>query len=250
MARVIRNGCASRIGWPSRAAVSSAIFFRACPRASWATSPALNWPATRASHMSWPERPNTSLSTSPIFTLASSHTFCTRWRSSAAAPDHLLAAPREVPQFALRPRRNAAGTNHSVTQPVRQPARLVRVGLVPGNGLDLLRIGQHYCEPILWIVLQNVQHRLPVTAGALHHHVPTALAFEPLSSAFQFRLNRAELLSSAVAFSAAGPVITQTARNFLPTSMPAHPPITAEIIQPPAAWAGRRLPVQIVLRAE
>src|SRR5204862_4655552 len=120
-------------------------------RASWATSPALDWPAT----------------------LASSHTFCTRWRSSAAAPDHLLAAPREVPQFALRPWRNAAGTNHSVTQPVRQPARLVRVGLVPGNGLDLLRIGQHSCEPILWIVLQNVQQRLPVTAGALHHHVPT-----------------------------------------------------------------------------
>jgi len=60
-------------------------------------------------------------------------------------PDHLLAAPREVPQFALRPRRNAAGTNHSVTQRVRQPARLMRVGLVPGNGLDLLRIGQHYC---------------------------------------------------------------------------------------------------------
>ena len=76
-----------------------------------------------------------------------------------------------------------------------------------------------------------MQHRLPVTAGALHHHVPTALAFEPLSSAFQFRSNRAELLSSAVAFSAAGPVITQTARNFLPTSMPAHRSITAEIIR-------------------
>src|SRR2546426_1156916 len=32
--------------------------------------------------------------------------------------------------------------------------------------------------------------------------------------------------------------------------MPAHPPITAEIIQPTAAGAGRRLPVQVVLRAE
>ncbi len=61
-----------------------------------------------------------------------------------SSPDHLLAAPRQVPQFALRPRRNKARTNHSVTQQVRQPARIVRVGLVPGDGLDLLRIGQHY----------------------------------------------------------------------------------------------------------
>ena len=66
-------------------------------------------------------------------------------------------------------------------QQVRQPTRIVRVRLVPCDCLHLLRIGQHNLQPILRIILQNIQRGFPIRARALHHDVGTTLAFEPLS---------------------------------------------------------------------
>lgn len=54
---------------------------------------------------------------------------------------------------------------------VRQPARIVRIGLVSRDCFHLLRISQHNSQWKFRIVLQNIQHWLPVTAGTLHHHM-------------------------------------------------------------------------------
>ncbi len=115
-------------------------------------------------------------------------------------------------------------------QQVRPPARVVRIGLMSGDCFHLLRVCQHDAQWKFRIVLQNIQHRLPVTAGTLHHHMRAAGALEPLAQRFQLGADRSEFTNLFV-----GRFICRArghthARDFLPTSMPAHRSITAGII--------------------
>ena len=87
---------------------------------------------------------------------------------------------------------------------------------MPGDGLDLLRVSQKNFQRVLRVVFQNVEYRLQINAGALHHHMRATFRLEPLAQFLQFTPDSAEL--------------PQTAGNFLPTSMPAHHSITAGII--------------------
>ena len=75
--------------------------------------------------------------------------------------------------------------------------------------------------------LQHVEYKLPINACALHHECvqPSDCNHAPsVSSSWRTVPN---LRTAAWASSFAGPVITQTARNFLPTAMPAQRSITA-----------------------
>ena len=67
-----------------------------------------------------------------------------------------------------------------------------------------------------------MEHRLPVGARALHDPVRASLAGDPRSRLFPFGRRVPKLRISNRAFPWAGPLITHTAMNFLPTSMPAH----------------------------
>jgi hypothetical protein len=79
--------------------------------------------------------------------------------------------------------------NHGVPQQVRQPPAIFVVRFVPFAILHFLRIRQVHLDRIL----QYVKHRLPVRAGAFHHHMGDPLLLQPRPQRFQFRSDRAEL---------------------------------------------------------
>ena|SRR5215831_7395996 len=58
----------------------------------------------------------------------------------------------------------------------------------------------------------------------------TALGHQPVAKALQFSDNGSEFSNLSFRFGIQGPVMTQTTRNLLPTSIPAHRSMTASII--------------------
>src|SRR5262249_27733676 len=68
----------------------------------------------------------------------------------------------------------------------------------------------------------NTLHGFPVRAGALHHHVGDFLLLQPIPQRFEFRSDRTELPDLDLGSPFNGPTMMHTAKNFLPTSIPAH----------------------------
>jgi hypothetical protein len=81
------------------------------------------------------------------------------------------------------------------------------------------------------------------------HHVRAPLACDPGPRPLQFGHRGWEVANLEPGFPMAGPVITHTAINFLPTSMPAHRLTTAVIMAcfPSAARSAIRAYVEIFL---
>jgi len=69
--------------------------------------------------------------------------------------------PRQIPQLADLNRRHEAGTNQPMRQQIRDPFSVARIGLLVGNALDLIRIGQNQRK----VFLQCIPYRLPVNPG-------------------------------------------------------------------------------------
>ena len=105
-----------------------------------------------------------------------------------ALAHELLARARERAQLLHRHRRHEAGADQAVGQQVRQPHRVVDVGLAPGHVLDVRGVGQHQLE----VAFEHVPHRLPVHAGGLHGDVLDAEGLQPVGQREQARGGRGE----------------------------------------------------------
>jgi hypothetical protein len=82
--------------------------------------------------------------------------------------DQVNAVAGQVPQAADRRRWHKAGPQHLPLGDLAEPDRVQPVGLGPARQvLDVTRVDQPDLEPGRF---QQVEHRLPVVAGGLHHH--------------------------------------------------------------------------------
>ena len=91
--------------------------------------------------------------------------------------DQVGAVTGQVPQLAKRRRRHEAGADHLPLGDLAQPDAIQLVGLRPaGQVPDVLGVHQPGLEPGR---LQQVEHRLPVVAGRLHHHPGHPQAGQP-----------------------------------------------------------------------
>jgi hypothetical protein len=88
----------------------------------------------------------------------------------------------QVAQVALRPWRDETGPHQSMTEQLGDPLRVLDIGLAARDRLDVLGIEQ----PDLEAPLQNVVHRLPILAGALHADVRAAARGQPVGEPQEF----------------------------------------------------------------
>jgi hypothetical protein len=93
--------------------------------------------------------------------------------------DLRFAQPGQVAQAADLRRRHEARPDEPVLDQLADPGGVDRVGLPPGDVVQMLRIEQ----PALETALKHIEHRLPVDAGRLHPDQRHAEALQPL---FQF----------------------------------------------------------------
>ena len=105
-------------------------------------------------------------------------------------PDQLPAPASQIPQLADRERRDEAWPDHSVTEKVRQPAAVVRIGLVSAPILHIGSVGKDHAD----VRLEQVEDRLPVAPRALHHGMGAALGNQPGGKPVEFTDDGAELL--------------------------------------------------------
>ena len=101
-------------------------------------------------------------------------------------PHEISAVARQLAQFALADRRNETGPQQPMPQQFGQPFRIVEVGLAARDRFDVVRIDQ----PHLKGVLQNVEDRLPVFAGALYRHVRHPVCQQPVREQQQIGSHR------------------------------------------------------------
>jgi len=172
---------------PSSVRMISGIFFFAPRLANWATSVGCAFPSGKASSISCPLTPNTSVSTLPGFTLASSSAFVLQYLLhpvflACSVAQQTLAPTGKVARFANRPRSNETGMDHAVSQQMRQPPAIVIVGLMPSSALHFLRVGQQD----FYAASQHVEDGFPVRAGRLRHHVADVFRLQPLPQRFPF----------------------------------------------------------------
>jgi hypothetical protein len=79
----------------------------------------------------------------------------------------------QVPQLALRAGRDERGPEHAALGELAQPDRIELVRFGPaGDVLDVAGVD----HPALDVVFEQVERRLPVRRGGLHHHQGHALA--------------------------------------------------------------------------
>ena len=103
-------------------------------------------------------------------------------------PDELLSSAGEVPQFLDPGRRHEAAADQPVGEQVRDPGRVVHVGLPTGDVPHVLRVGEDELE----LVLQQMPHRLPVDAGRLHRDMRAAEGLQPVRQLQQLAGGRPE----------------------------------------------------------
>jgi hypothetical protein len=87
-----------------------------------------------------------------------------------------LAIPREIPQLPNRCRRHEATPHEPMLQQLGDPGAVLHVCLPAGDLGDLGGVDQETCERLL----EEVEDRLPVDAGALHGHVRHAVGLQPV----------------------------------------------------------------------
>ncbi len=102
--------------------------------------------------------------------------------------DQAGAIADELAQFALLTVGHVAGFQQAMTEQVSDPLRVVDVGLAARYGLQMLRVDQQQLEAFL----EQVEYRLPVTAGALHRDVRHAPLRQPLAQLLQVVAHRAK----------------------------------------------------------
>ena len=102
----------------------------------------------------------------------------------------------QVPQLALRAGRDERGPEHAALGELAQPDRVELVRFGPaGDVLDVAGVD----HPALDVVFEQVERRLPVRRGGLHHHQGHALADQPVPQFQQRRGQRgagADLLAA------------------------------------------------------
>ena len=102
----------------------------------------------------------------------------------------------QVPQLALRAGRDERGPEHAALGELAQPDRIELVRFGPaGDVLDVAGVD----HPALDVVFEQVERRLPVRRGGLHHHQGHALADQPVPQFQQRRGQRgvgADLLAA------------------------------------------------------
>ena len=102
----------------------------------------------------------------------------------------------QVPQLALRAGRDERGPEHAPLGELSQPDRIELVRFGPaGDVLDVAGVD----HPALDVVFEEVERRLPVRRGGLHHHQGHALADQPVPQFQQRRGQRgvgADLLAA------------------------------------------------------
>jgi len=104
--------------------------------------------------------------------------------------DQLPAPAGQIPQLADREGWDEAWPDHAVTEKVRQPAAIVRIGLVPAPVLHIGGVGEDHAD----VRLEQVEDRLPVAPRALHHGMGAALGNQPSGKPVEFANDGAELL--------------------------------------------------------
>lgn len=117
--------------------------------------------------MSRPETPKMSEATTLSLIWASSSSFSARFLSAVGVHQVDPVAGQVTKPADLR-RRHEAGADHLPLGDLAQPDRVELVALRPsGQVLDVPRVHQPGLEPG---GLEQVEHRLPVVRGRLHHH--------------------------------------------------------------------------------
>jgi hypothetical protein len=110
--------------------------------------------------------------------------------------DQGAAVAGQVPQLPLRPAGDEAGPEHAALGELAQPDRVDLVGFGPARDvLDVAGVD----HPALDVVFEQVERRLPVCAGGLHHHPGDPLADQPVPQLQQRRGHRragADLLAA------------------------------------------------------
>src|SRR6266542_298538 len=111
----------------------------------------------------------------------------------ASLLDLRLAVTGQVAQLADRPRRHEARPHQPMLDQLADPGRVGDVGLAAGHVAQMPRIQQ----PTLEALLEQIEDRLPVTAGRLHPDQRHPVTRQPVSERHQparRRLERARLL--------------------------------------------------------
>jgi hypothetical protein len=101
----------------------------------------------------------------------------------------LLARPHKTAQLLRLAIRHEARPDQPVRLQIGQPLRVADIALAARHVLDVRRIGQHQLE---LAVAQDMPYRLPIDAGRLHHHVPHAMAIQPVRKRQQIPRHRLE----------------------------------------------------------
>ena len=99
-----------------------------------------------------------------------------------------FAGARQVPQVADRRRGHEAAPHEPVLYQWRDPHAVLHVRFPPGDPGDVRGIGEEARDRLF----EDVEHRLPVHARALHRGVGHALRLQPLAQREQLRDRRAE----------------------------------------------------------
>jgi len=113
-----------------------------------------------------------------------------------------------------------------------QPPTVSVIGLVPFPVLHFLGVSQ----VDLHHIFQNIKHGLPIRPRAFHHHMSHALALQPAAQFAQRPDRRAIAPFLYPWLPLQRPTITQTAKNFLWTSIPAQRSTAALIIALVPFW--------------
>lgn len=98
-------------------------------------------------------------------------------RVAGPFPHQLLARPHKIAQLLRLAVGHEARPDQSVRLQISQPLRIADVALAARHVLDVCRIGQHQLK---LPGAQDMPDRLPIDAGRLHHHVPNAMAVQPV----------------------------------------------------------------------
>ena len=85
----------------------------------------------------------------------------------------------QIPQLPDRRRRDERSTHQTVGAQLRQPGRIIDIGLAARQVLHMPGIDQHHLHPRK--ILQQVVERFPVVTSGLHHHACNLLGHQVIS---------------------------------------------------------------------
>jgi len=102
--------------------------------------------------------------------------------------DQRAPVPHQLAQVADRGRGHEALGDQAVAHQLRDPLRILHVGLAAGHVLDVMGVADDQVD----VAFQHGVDRLPVDAGALHADVGDAVLSKPRPQCLQLACDRAE----------------------------------------------------------